>query len=320
MFSKRMSKKHMAGLLFLFGVVVVAGSFGQLPDVKLPRSQHEPPQVGIHQVFDRGFDKPLDSCKGWAFLSKVIFDPLPELNKPTHVLVKLKACYSSEKEIRTSVSGTFASMDCSQTTSQILTPSITKGETYEWDLVIVPRDIGVYQLVLTCAGEQFTHGFAFDESGKLAYLDRMFDQSFNPLPNHPALNDKEIVVWDGNAFFRNVFHVVPPPSVNDTSVVSYKIIALQDYPEGAKVTLHRARWWRGPIEGGDVYEGSFVLVPKTAGGHSEIISLYETTATKGRPPIRYAKFTLFYILDEDGKLKFIAGYELEDESVLERSQ
>ena len=307
-------------LLFLSVVVGVAGSFGQLPDVKIPRAQHERPQVGIHQVFDRGYDRPLDSCRGWPFLSKVVFEPLPELNKPTHVRVKLKACYSSEKEIRTSVRGTFASMDCSQTTSQILTAGITKGETYEWDIVIVPRDIGVYQLVLTCAGEQFTHCFAFDESGKLAYLDRMFDQTFNPLPNHPALNTEEIVIWGSNSVFRNVFRVVPPPSLNDTSVVSYKITALRRYPAGVRVSHGKPERWRGPIKGGDVCEGSFVLVPKAVGGHTELLIIRDILPTGGRPPITFATFTLFYILDEDGDLKFIAGYELEDQSLLEGNQ
>jgi hypothetical protein len=303
----------LAGLLLLVNLSGPRLACGKDQDtLRLPDIHYRRP-IGIHQVFDYGFDLPVDSCRGYAFLYKVIFDPLPELNKPSHVRVKAKACYSSDRVIRSFVHGNFSSMDCSQTGMKIFTSGISKSEIYEWDIVIVPRDIGAYRLEIGW-GEYF---FAFNESGKLVYLDTMEDPDFKCLPNHPALNDKEIVIWGGNQNFTNVFRIVPPPFLNDTSIVYYKLTAKRDYPIGVKVSASPKRW-QGPIKAGDVYEGSFPIVPDTVGHLGLVMFINEYMSPRGRMVENLARFPIHYILDEKGKLKFIAGYELKDETLLDK--
>lgn len=307
-------------LFLVCGITDLGLSFAQMQEIKVPGATEGRPMVGIHQVFDYGFDMPLDSCKGGPFLAKVIFDPLPELNRRSHVRVKLKACYNSEREVTTGVFGTLWSMECSQTTKKILTPGISQGQTYEWDISVRPRDIGVYKLMLALDGGQFTYYFAFDESRNLVYLDRILDTSFNPLPNHPAVNDKEIIMYGKNKFFKNVFRIIPPPCLSETSVVHYKITALSNYPKGVRILRPPSRFWQGPVRSGDVYEGSFTLVPRTAGRHTNSLLVREAAHPLEPGAERYAIFNIFYILDQEGKLKFIADYELKDEPILEKNE
>jgi hypothetical protein len=291
-------------------------NLAQGQEMKIPGITERKP-IGIHQVFDYGFDMPLDSCRWSKFLAKVVFDPLPELNKRTHVRVKLKACFSSDREVRASVQGDAASMLCNQTEPTILTSEMNEGEIYEWDLTILPRDIGRYILPFNIRGDQFAFFFGFNESGELVYLDKLEDPDFKALPNHPALNDEEIIIHDGNSIFKNVFRIAPPPSLNDTSTVHYKITALRDFPDGVRVIQGRPRWWRGPIKAGDVYEDSFPLVTSMVGKNARVIGVEEAIPENPLRLKTYAVFSLFYILDETGKLKFISGYELHDESVLD---
>jgi hypothetical protein len=304
------------GLLFLCCATALGLNPAQGQEIKIPGITERRP-VGIHQVFDYGFDMPLDSCKGGPFLIKVIFDPLPELNKPTHVRVKLKACFSSEREVRAFVQGDAASMLCNQTEPTILTSEMSEGEIYEWDLIILPRDIGRYILPFNIKGVQLSFFFGFNESGELVYLDKLEDPDFKALPNHPAVNGKDIIIHGKNTYFKNIFRIVPPPFLNDTSLVYYKLTALSNFPRGVKIMSPPTRLWKGPVKSGDVCEGSFTFVPKTTGRHTTILSMRDAAHPLEPGPERHAIFNIFYILDEEGELKFIAGYELHDESVLD---
>jgi hypothetical protein len=103
----------------------------------------ELPKQEIKQVFDYGFELPIDSCKSGAFLAKIYFEPLPQLNKPTKIYVKLRSCWETTKEVPIfDVRGNEESLDYTQLEPKLLPPinhpqryrkiSITHFYGYRW--------------------------------------------------------------------------------------------------------------------------------------------------------------------------------------------
>jgi len=269
----------------------------------------EPPKQEIRQVFEYGFELPIDSCKGGAFLSQIRFEPLPQLNKPTKIYVKLKSCWETTKVVpRFDVRGNEESLDYTQLEPKLL-PPIKKGDVYEGEITIIPRDIGKYLLHIFMVIGGVDVKFGFNESGELVHLSNKGFFPKTELPNHPIISDKEIYVKFKGTYVTNLFHITPPLSLNDTSTVNYRVVTKTDYPDGLKIVTRDGpnisfEMIPGPVAKGDTLRGSFTAVPPRVGWNSIGLGIEEPPEEGVKP--RNDSFSAQYHLLKDGKLLFIA--------------
>jgi len=121
-------------------------------------------------------------------------------------------------------------------------------------------------------------------------------------------------------FILPFFRITPPPTLNDTSLIEFELIADRDYPRGVRFKVGCPMDlkvvgvpppWLGYIKKGDTYRGSFKIVP------TEIGATYLAFVAWG-PTIPDEAWTekegscgyrIHFILDESGKLEYIGRYE-----------
>ena len=287
-----------------------------------------PPKQEVKQVMEYKWDMPADSCRGPEnYLWQVRFEPLPEINKPSKMYLKLNACWD-EKSAREGVApiykeGNFFtvhsdenSLDFTQLDKPRWPFPVKKGEIYEASATIVPRDIGVYQIGILGGYLEIRINFGFDEDGKLVHLSDVDIAVFpkTNLPNYPPITDKELYVKFSGKYVTNLFHIVPPLSFGDTSTVYYRVVTKVDYPEGLKLITHDGRnidfkMIPGPISKGDTLQGSFKVVPPHVGRNGIALRI-EEPPKEGVIP-KNDGFTAQYNLLKDGKLLYIVKNQKE---------
>lgn len=290
---------------------------------------HTEPKQEIKQVFEYKWDLPVDSCDGWdSYLWQIKFDPLPQVNKPSNIYVKLKSCW----EMKTSGIGShpiykegplfsISSDENALDYTPLVEPRwlypIKKGEIYEGTIAIVPRDIGKYRIRIIGVGFETFLNFGFNEKGELVHLsDRgIFPKS--DLPNHPAITENEIYVKFGGTYVTNLFHITPPLSLHDTSTVNYRVVTKVDYPDGLKIVTRdhhniKFKMLPGPITKGDTLEGSFKVLPSQAGWNSIGLGIEEPPRDGVKP--KNDSFSAQYHLLKDGKLLYVVKSQEEYEA------
>ena len=283
---------------------------------------HPKPKQEIKQVFEYKWDLPVDSCDGWdTYLWQIRFDPLPELNKPSNIYVKLKSCWEKKSAgVGThpiykegplfKVSSNENVLDYTPFVEPRWLYPIKKGEIYEGTIAIVPRDIGKYCIHIIGGSFETFIDFAFNENGELVHLS---DQGIFPkedLPNHPLITDKEIYVKFGGTYVTNLFHITPPLSLNDTSIVNYRVVTKVDYPYGLKIVTRDGpnisfEMIPGPVAKGDTLRGSFIAVPPRVGENSIGLGIEEPPREGVKP--QNDGFSAYYHMLKDGKLLFISN-------------
>jgi hypothetical protein len=280
----------------------------------------------VRQVLEYKWDMPADSCRGPEnYLWQVRFEPLPEINKPSKMYLKLKACWD-EKNAREGVAPLFkegnffriqapeASLDFTQFDKPRWPYPIKKGEIFEASSTIIPRDIGRYPIAIFGGYLEIRMNFGFDENGKLVNLSDVAVFPLTNLPNYTPITDKELYIKFAGKYVTNLFHIIPPLSFGDTSIVYYRVVTKVDYPEGLKLITHDGRnidfkMMPGPINKGDTLQGSFKAVPPHVGRNSIDLGIEEPPKEGVKP--KNDSFTAQYNLLEDGKLLFIVKNQKE---------
>lgn len=297
------------------------------PELEKYITKHEPPKQEIRQAFENegGWDLPLDSCGGYGFLYQIRFDPLPEVNKPTKIYVKLKSCGNWDirseeaqqppyiQDPRFIVHAGEEIMDFTELEPKWYRP-IKKGDIYEGSITIVPREIGRHGICIAGQGiGQICFYYGFDEDGKLVHLSDRGGFPKSDLPFHPLITDKEIYVKFNGQYVTNLFHITPPLSLNDTSTVYYRVITKDYYPDGMKIVTRDGKisfeMLPGPITKGDTLEGSFKVVPPRLGANSFALDIEEPPREGVKP--KNDRFLARYHLDKDGKLLYIVKTQKE---------
>ena len=280
----------------------------------------EPPRQEIRQVFEYRWNRSLDSCDYWdPFLWQIRFDPLPELNKPSKIYVSLKSCWEADKKApRLDVYADENLIDYTQIEPKWL-PPIKKGDIFDGCITIVPRDIGKYMIcIFELDGPCFILGF--DENGELVHLSDRGSFPISDLPNHPAITEKEIYVKFNGQYVTNLFHITPPLSLNDTSMVYYRVVTKVDYPDGMKIVTRdhhniKFKMLPGPITKRDTLEGSFKVLPSQAGWNSIGLGIEEPPRDGVKP--KNDSFSAQYHLLKDGKLLYVVKSQEEYEAFYE---
>jgi len=284
---------------------------------------HTEPKQEIRQVFEYRWDQPVDSCSGsYPFFWQVRFDPLPEVNKPTKIYVKLKSCWewkTDDEYPNIFVIADEDGMDFTQFEPTLL-PPIKKGDIYEGSITIIPRDIGSHGIGIALITGEARFYFGFDEDGKLVHLSDRGGFPKSDLPFHPAITDKDIYVKFNGQYVTNLFHITPPLSLNDTSTVYYRVITKDYYPDGMKIVTRdhhnfSFKMLPGPITKGDTLEGSFKVIPPRVGWNSIGLGI-EEPPREGVIP-KNDTFSVQYHLLKDGKLLYIVKSQKEYENFFE---
>jgi hypothetical protein len=274
----------------------------------------------IRQVFDYGWDLPLDSCRGTAFLCQIRFEPLPQINVPSKVYVTLRACSDCRmkpesshalvrKDIIFNVYSGEDDMDFTELEPKWF-PPYKKGDIYEGAITIVPRETGKHRVCIFVEGfGEPCFNFGFNEKGELVHLSDTWDFPPIDLPNLPLITDKEVYVKFNGKYITNLFHIYPPLSLKDTSTVDYRVVTKAKYPEGLKLITRDGanisfKMIPGPINKGDTLEGSFKAVPPRVGWNSIGLGVEEPPRQGIKP--QNDSFSAQYNLLKDGKLLFIA--------------
>ncbi|MCJ7458946.1 MAG: hypothetical protein MUP17_08140 [candidate division Zixibacteria bacterium] len=304
-------------------------SNGQKIDVTAPRpnfpgrdttQKPEPPKQEIRQVFEYKWNMPLDSCHGRdPYFWLIKFDPLPELNKPSKIYVRLKSCWDQNASPVGShpiykegplfrVYSDENILDSPQLVEPRWLYPIKKGDIYEGSITIIPRDVGLYRICFFDPGWA-CFNFGFNENGELVHLSDRGNFPIGNAPNHPAITDKEVYVKFNGKYVTNLFHISPPLSLNDTSTVDYRVVTKVDYPEGLKLITRDGanisfKMIPGPINKGDTLEGSFKAVPPRVGWNSIGLGVEEPPKQGIKP--KNDSFSAQYNLLKDGQLLFIA--------------
>lgn len=277
---------------------------------------HTKPKQEIRQVFEYRWDQPVDSCSGsYPFFWQVRFDPLPEVNKPTKIYVKLKSCWewkTDDKYPNIFVIAGEGIMDFTQLEPTWI-PPIKKGDIYEGSITIIPREIGRHGITIALITGEASFQFGFYENGELAHLSERGSFPKSDLPNHPAITDNDIYVKFNGQYITNLFHIVPPLSLNDTSTVYYRVITKDYYPDGMKIVTRDGKisykMLPGPITKGDTLEGFFKVVPSRSGANGFALDIEEPPREGVKP--KNDRFIARYHLDKDGKLLYIVKTQKE---------
>ena len=304
-------------------------SNGQKIDVTAPRPNFpgidtthkpEPPKLEVRQIFDYGLEWPADSCRERTFLGEIRFESAPQLNKPSRIYVRLKSCCDfmmkpesvprmHRNDIVMNVYADENLIDFTQLEPKWF-PPIKKGDIYEGNITIVPREIGTHGICIFIQElGRFCFNFGFYENGELAYVSDRGSIRISDMFNHPAITEKETYAKFDGKYVTNLFHIYPPLSLNDTSTVDYRVVTKVDYPEGLKLVTRDGanisfKMIPGPINKGDTLTGSFQAVPPRVGWNSIGLGI-EEPPKEGIMP-RNDSFSAQYNLLKDGKLLFIA--------------
>lgn len=271
------------------------------------------PKPEIKQVLEYGWNWSLDSCTGeFPFFYQVRFDPLPEINQPSKIYVKLKSCWEWKKNEEPPNIFVIAGeeiMDFTQLEPKWL-PPIKKGDIYEGSITIVPREIGTYGIVIALITGDARFHFGFHDNGELAYISNRGSIRISDMPHHPLITESEIYVKFNGKYVTNLFHITPPLSLHDTSTVNYRVVTKVDYPDGLKIVMrdHKNFSYKmipGPVAKGDTLRGSFIAVPPRVGENSIGLGI-EEPPREGVDPQNDGFSALYYILN-DGKVSFISN-------------
>jgi len=269
-----------------------------------------------------------DSYWKRQFTAQIEFDHLPELNKTTKVIVKIKSKYQIKDTPGFGISEFEQSVDYTQLEPEWTLP-ISPEDVYEGSFTITPREIGTFSLYLRAWGEPFRRTshqafricFTIDESGKTIHLSNIpdYDYEKNGPPSHPPImGDQVSIRYPVGRDFENSFRIVPPLSLNDTSTIYMELKSHRYCPKGVQLFLTLSpnldvitlpSSWVGEVKEGDVYQDSFKIVPKT----TELAFLYLNVA--GNSPsekvsvshrqIAADTFILQFSFDSSGKLDYV---------------
>lgn len=262
------------------------------------------------------------------FTGQIIVDSLPELDKTTKILVKIKSKYGTQSAPGFLVMGPSHSVDYTHPEPEWI-PPITPEDVYEGSFTITPREIGTFWLRIRAWGEAFkgnSHNefeiyFTIDESGKTIHFSDIQDHEYmaNGLPAHPPIQDDQVNIrYHNRGDFSNSFKVAPPPKVNDTSTVYFELISNRYCPLGVQLFLSLSpnldvfslpSSWIGEVKEGDVYRDSFKIVPKTtdfAFLHLEAKAHSPSEEVRDkRREIAGRIFNLWFAFDTSGKINYV---------------
>lgn len=258
-----------------------------------------------------------EEIKLYPYSALITFEALPELGKTTTVILKLQAHQFCYQEPMTSILRAYHKGDeigpfeCSEIEPG-WNPPVKKGNIYEGKFSFKAEKPGDYVIGIkintssacTEKTESVFHVFfSFDETGKLVSL-----QGRKSIPENNA-----IILKFEEASFTNSFRINPPPSLNDTSLVLYRIIIKDEIPQDLKISIVGSDGVditelpdKATGVSGSVYycKGGFRIIPKKSGDGYFILQVEEVPELD---KISFEKkdFKIIFNLDEQGKLKSI---------------
>lgn len=258
-----------------------------------------------------------EEVKIYPYSALITFESLPELGKTTEVILKLEAhqfCYQMPmlSILRTYHKGDeIGPFKCSEIEPR-WNPPIKKGDIYEGKFSFKAEKPGDYVMGIkintssacTEKTESVFHiFFSFDETGKLVSL-----QGRKSIPENNA-----IILKFEEANITNRFRINPPLSLNDTSLVLYRIIIKDEIPQDLKISIVGSDGVditelpdKATGVSGSVYycKGGFRIIPKKSGEGYFILQVEEVPELD---KISFGKkdFKVIFNLDEQGKLKSI---------------
>jgi hypothetical protein len=258
-----------------------------------------------------------EEIKLYPYSALITFEALPELGKTTTVNLKLQAhqfCYQMPviSILRTYHKGEqFGAFDCSEI-GPGWNPPIKKDDIYEGKFSFKAEKPGDYIIGIkvntssacTEKTESVFHiFFSFDETGKLVSL-----QGRKSIPENNA-----IILKFEEANITNRFRINPPLSLNDTSLVLYRIIIKDEIPQDLKISIvgsdgvdiaelpDKASGISGSVF---YYKGAFQIIP-TKIGEGYFILQVEEVPELDKISFGKKEFKVIFNLDEQGKLKSI---------------
>ncbi len=262
------------------------------------------------------------------FTGQITVDSLPELNKTTKVLVRIKSKYGTKSAPGFRVWGSEESVDYTQLEPEWL-PPITPEDVYEGSFTITPREIGTFYLMIRALGDAFrgnsnqvfTFFFTIDESGKTIHFSNIADHEYidNGLSAHPPIQDDQVYIrYVSGRNFSNSFRIAPLPKVNDTSTVYFELVSNRYCPKGVQLSFRLSpnleifllpSSWVGEIKEGDVYRDSFEIVLKTTDFTSLDLAATAYSPSKEVIDKRRARartsFSLFFAFDTSGEINYV---------------
>jgi hypothetical protein len=258
-----------------------------------------------------------EEIKLYPYSALITFEALPELGKTTEVIFKLQAhqfCYQTpvisilRAYHKGDVTGAF---ECSEIEPR-WNPPVKKGDIYEGKFNFKAEKPGDYVIGIkintssacTDKPESVFHiFFSFDETGKLVSL-----QGRRSIPENNA-----IILKFEEANITNRFRINPPLSLNDTSLVLYRIIIKDEIPQDLKISIvgsdgvditelpDKASGVSGSVY---YYKSYFQIIPTKIGDGYFILQVEQVPELD---KISFGKkdFKVIFNLDKQGKLKFI---------------
>lgn len=269
-----------------------------------------------------------DPYKKRGFTAQITYDSLPELNKDTRILLKIRSKFRHQNAPGFVIRGPDQSVDYTQLEPE-WPPPLGTEDIYEGSFSITPREIGTFSFRIRAWGEPFrgsSHNefslyLTIDESGKTIHFSNIQDYEYmdNGLPAHPPIKDHQVHIrYSSRGDFSNSFRIVPPPKVNDTSTVYFELTCNRYCPEGVQLSLELTpnleiitvpSSWVGEVKKGDVYRDSFEIVPTTT--DNAILRLNATGDSPSRDVLDKRRgraqriFGLFLAFDSSGKVNYV---------------
>jgi len=256
-----------------------------------------------------------EEIKAFPYSSRLTFESLPELGKTTKVNLKLQAhqfCYQepSINIMRTwSKEGELGSFECSEIEPRWTTP-IKKGDIYEGAFSFKTDSAGKYVFAImvktsaacTKTTEAIFHIFLdLDESGNLTSL----------RGDKPLQEDNAIKLSFEEDQIKGYFRINPPPSLNDTSHVNYRIIIKDKIPQELRTSITGSPGLsvidfprESSVISDSVYylNGFFKFVPAKIGEGYFILTAEKIPQLETSDSIK-KDFKVRFILDEKGKFE-----------------
>lgn len=284
----------------------------------------------IKRIINYGWDLG-DKDPYWKrqFTGQVTVDYLPELNKTTKILVRIKSKYGRQSAPGFVIRGCEWAADYTQLEPE-WTPPITPEDVYQGSFNITPLEVGTFGLRIRAGGDafrgsshnEFAFYFTIDESGKTIHFSDIQDHEYmaNNPPAHPPIQDDQVKIrYPGGMDFSNSFKIAPAPKVNDTSTVYFELISNRYCPQGVQLSFILSpnleifslpSSWVGEVREGDAYKDSFRIVPTTTDFAFLALvvegnSISKEVLDRGRVTAR-RRFDLHFSFDDaSGKLEYV---------------